>query len=644
VAVLGSHVLLGVAVAALAGAGVRLAARCQAGGLAAALAAAAFACALAAAEALLLGLAGVGSSPAALAAAAALTWLAARALLPAPAPPLRSALAGWWARLGPGGRAWAGALAALWLGWVAWQLRYPSLSVDGLVYHLALPGLWVHEGSPGADVEVIAQVPFGHYPLTNEVLTGWALSISRSWVVGSVWSPLLAALLGAAAWTGLRALGLGGRIAGLAVAALLSLPLVVSQLGGPLTDLAALTWLVVCGALCAASATGGGRPLLLAPALVAAGLAFGTKTTPAVLLLLALGAAAWRHRGALRAHAREYALALALAAGAGGVWATRNLLEHGSPLWPFVSGPFGDPVPPRLDEVSASFLDHPGEMLAGRVDDYLLLLAGAAVLIVAALVLPLLRRSRAALAAGGAAGLALVSWMAAPYTGIDESTELAIGATRYLLPAIATAALAAALSARGAGRALRGLVAAALALAVALSVLRVLSLGFPFRPGGGTLVSLLVLGAGAGLLAGRLTGRRSRPLPPAWAAPALCVGAAALLAAAAPGYVERHADVGLVDQGLLRALAAQPGWGEGDAEVAMGPGTIALAAGDRLEHRVPLASADAGCHALRAHRERGWLVLQKEPPTDEYERMDACMAGTEPVWEDDAYALYPPAR
>jgi hypothetical protein len=638
--VLGSHVLLGLAVAALAGTGIRLAARCGARGPAGVCAAAAFACAIAAIEALLLGLAGIGGSAIALAAAAGATWLAARRLLPAPAPAPREQLAAWWGATGPHTKAGGGALAALFVGWVAWQLRYPSLSVDGLVYHLALPGLWVHEGSPGADVQVIAGIPFGNYPLTNELLTGWALAISRSWVIASLWSPLLALLLGLSAWAGLSALQVPRRVAGLAVAALLTLPLVVSQLGGPLTDLAALAWLVTAAALCAESLRDGGRPLLLVPALLAAGLAFGTKTTPALLLALALGAAAWRHRRALGGLAAPLAMAGVATLGAGGVWAIRNLIEHGSPLWPFVATSFGDPVPPRLNEVSASFLDHPGTMLDGRLDDYGLLLAGALVLFAAAALLPLLRRSRASLAAAGAAFVALLAWMAAPYTGISESTDLAIGATRYLLPAIAAATLAVALSARGAGRALRALAAAALATAAVLSALRVLSLGFPLRPGTGTIVGLLVLGAGAGW---GLARARIRPAIPAWAAPALAVAGGALAAVAAPGYVERHADVGLVDAALVLALDRQPGFQDGSADVAMGPGTIALAGGDRLRHRVPLATADGGCAALRGRLQQGWLVLQKQPPTPEYDRMAACMAGVRPAWEDDYYELYSPA-
>ncbi|MEX2194351.1 MAG: hypothetical protein WD844_03620 [Thermoleophilaceae bacterium] len=634
--VLGSHVLLGLAVAALAGAGIRLAARCDARGPAAVSAAAAFGCAIAGIEALLLGLVDLGASPIALTLGAAAAWLAARLTLPPGA--LGAELAAWWAAAGLRRRAVTGSLVVLFAGWVGWQLRYPSLGVDGLVYHLALSGLWVHGGSPGDDVQVIAGVPFGNYPLTNELLTGWALAISRSWVVASVWTPLMAVLLGVSAWVGLRSLDVPQRVAGVAVVALLTLPLVVGQLGSPLTDLAALAWLVTAAALCAASLRDGGRPLLLAPALVAAGLAFGTKTTPAVLLALALGAAAWRHRRKLRDVVAPIAIAAAGAVAVGGVWSIRNLVDHGSPLWPFVATPFGDPVPPRLAEVEASFLDHPAQMLDGRVDDYLLLLAGAAVLIAGAALLPLLRRSRAALASGAAAMLALLAWMAAPYTGIDASTDLAIGATRYLLPAIAAATLAVAVCARGAGRGVRRAAIVTLALATVLSGLRVLSLGFPFRPSVASIAGLLVVGAGTGWALGRV-----RLPAPSWAAPVAAVAGVAALAAAAPGYVERHGDVGLGDAPFLDTLAVQPGYEGGDRDVAMGPGTNALAGGDRLRHRVPLATADDGCAALRARLDRGWLVLQKQPPTPEYERMAACVSDLAPVWEDDYYELYPPA-
>ena len=633
--VLGSHVLLGLAVAGVVGAGGRLAARCADRGLLRTLATAVFACAIAALHALALGLAGLGGSAIALALAAAATWAAAAMLLPAPDPAPREELAAWWAGASPRTRMAFGALAVAAVGWAAWQLRYPAVGIDGLVYHLALPAEWVHDGSPGAVIQVISEVPFGNYPLTNELLLGWTLAISRSWVVASLSTPAAALLLGLATWVGLRAIGIARAPAGLAVAALLALPIVVAQLGGPVNDVTVVAWLAACGALCAASLDG--RPALLAPALVAAGLAFGTKTTPALLLAILLAATGWHHRAALPALARPLALAGAAALAVGGVWAIRNLIEHGSPLWPFVATSFGDPLPPRLDEVNDRFLDHPGRMLEGRVDDYLLLLSGGGVLLVGAIVLPLVRRSRAALAAGGVTLLAILAWMTAPYTGITESTELAIGAARYLLPAIVAATLAVCLAGRGGARALRLAAAGTLALAAGLSVLRVSSFGFPVRPSAGTLIGLLALGA----VGGRLLGRLTLPTSP-WIAPAAAVVVGAALALAAPGYVDRHADVRLVDEGLMRALAAQPGFEDGDGDVAMGPATVALAGGDRLRHRVPLIGEGESCEAVRARRRQGWVVLQLEPPTDSYRRLAACLGGARPAWRDGFYELYAP--
>ena len=92
------HALLGVSLAALWGAGVRVASLAAPGGLERAVAAVVLAAAVAVVEALALGLVGLGSDPLALGAAACLTWLAARSAAPAagarPAGRALAALAG----------------------------------------------------------------------------------------------------------------------------------------------------------------------------------------------------------------------------------------------------------------------------------------------------------------------------------------------------------------------------------------------------------------------------------------------------------------------------------------------------------------------------------------------------------------------
>ncbi|MDQ6750028.1 MAG: hypothetical protein M3Z33_04660, partial [Actinomycetota bacterium] len=493
------HVALALAAAALGGAGVRVAGCIGARGLEVVVAGAPVAAAAAVLWALGLGIAGLGGSPIALLVSAGLTWGAARVLLPDHDPP-RRCLATWWGEAALGTRAGVAAASAAALAVCAWQLRHPYLSLDALTYHLGLPGAWVHDGSPGAVAAVFEGLPVGNYPVTHEVLIAWAIGLSRSWVVASIISPALAALLVAAAWTGLRALDVPRLIAGLAAAAFLVLPLTATQLGGPLTDLPATVWLGVVASLVGLSFRGP-RPLLLVPALLAAGLSVGTKTTPVMLLALILGFGAWRQRAALRPLAAPLAGGAVVALLLCAVWPIRNLIEHGSPLWPFVATPFGDPVPPKLAPLRTSFLDHPGVMLDGRLGAYAEMLAGGLVLFPAAIVLPLVRRSRAALALGAASALGFLLWMAAPYTGID-STVLALDTTRYLLPTLLACTAAIAVSSRGAPPRLRAAVAAILGLALIVSLVRTLNIGFPAVPATATALAAAGLGAGAALLVG----------------------------------------------------------------------------------------------------------------------------------------------
>lgn len=393
---------------------------------------------------------------------------------------------------------------------------------------------------------------------------------------------------------------------------------------------------MVAAALACVAARGWGTqppsPGLLAIALVAAGLAIGTKTTTALLLLGALGAAAWSLRGGLRGAARPLAAGAIAAALVGLLWPLRNLYLHGSPLWPFVPGPFGDPTPPVMAAVEASFIDDPGGLLALRAGDYVEALSGGALLLLGGLVAPLVRRSRTALIAAGITVLAVASWTFAPYTELEEET-LAVGGLRYLLPALAAATAALCLASVGAGRTLRHAVAAVLGLALVLSLQRTLTAGFPVAPALATVLALAVLGAGAGLLAGRL-----RQPAWAWAAPAAAVVAGTALSLAAGGYVQRHAEVGLFDAGLLRALPAQQA--AGAAPLAMGPVTLPLVAGDDLAREIVPLAGGADCPTVRRHAAEGLLALQHTPATAAYAALRSCVADRAPGWRDGNWELY----
>jgi hypothetical protein len=599
----GQAALLVVAAVALLAAGLRVAACLGARGIELALSGFTLAAAAAAVEALGLGLEGWGGDSLVLGAAAVATWGVVRALTP-PAAVRRARV-----------RVWAGAAAGAVAGWIVFQLRHPFIGGDGLIYHLPIASAWVQNGRPGSVVGVLDGLPVANYPVTNEVIVGWGLALSRSWVWASIWTPLLFVAMACGGWVALRELEVPVRERALAVAAVCVLPLSVFGLGGPTTDIATTAWLCVAAGLACASRR---TPGLVYPAILAAALCLGTKTTPA-LLIVALAVVA---RGPLRAAARQHRGWLAAAAGVGvvvgGIWPLRNLIVHGSPLWPLVSLPGGDPVPAALAPLRDSFLMHARTLVGTHYEGYLDVVAGGLVLGAAAVALPLARRSRAALWAGAAAGAGLLAWGLAPYTGI-RSDDFAVGATRYLLPALAACALAAALAARGAGPRLRGAVTVALAASIAWSCWRTVALGYPYVPSAGWLIAFAAAGA---------------PAAWAWARwPRLAVVAAIAclvgFAVAGNGYVARHAGTGLPDGPLLRSSSGA-GLLAGSGPIATAPGTVVMLRGDHFAHALSVIGAGESCPALRGMLRAGAVVLESDPPSALSARLLGCLAGVTP--------------
>ncbi len=633
------HACLVTATAALLACGLRLATRAGAAGTVRVLAAVVLAASLAAVELLLLGLVRLGDERIVVLAVAVLTWFLVRRLLTVPdRPGVFYELAAWWRESGSAGRAAAGAGVVLTLAWVTWQLRYPYLGIDGVTYHLPLAGEFATGGRAGALVPVLDGLPVENYPVTNEVLLAWALGLGGSWAVVSVWTVLLAGVLLLGGRTALAELAVPGRTAGLGLTALLLLPIAITQLGAPLTDVTALAWLAAAAGLALAARR---NPLLLGPALLAAGLSFGTKTTGSLALLAALGGVAWTVRTKLPRLARPLGLAAVAAVVVGGVWALRNTVLHGSPLWPLVATSFGDPVPATLAPLDASFLSHPREMLTGRLDDYAQGLAGGLLLLGGGLLAGVLGRSRACWLASALVAVMALAWGLAPYTGITTDDALAVGAVRYLLPCLAVCVAALGVAARDGGRRVRRGIDAGLALAALLSLGRALQLGFPLIPGAGTIVVAVLLGVGFTLALGR-SGLR---LP---AAPAVRTGLAgglalllvALLTVGGRGYVDRHRTAGIGDQELLGAALARPEFADGSFPVAMGPAVNALLAGDHLRHDVSLLGEQSSCADVRERRRTGWVVLQRLPATAQYQRLVACLGGEPPVWSDPVYELH----
>jgi hypothetical protein len=656
------HGLLAVATLALGGFALRLASTLAPRGLERAVIAMVFGASAAIAEALVLGLGGLGASPAALPAAAVATWLAARALLPEPETRVASELSAAWRGLTRRGRALWGAAAGVTVGWIAFFLRYPALGEDSVSYHLPSVVQWVHSGRPGTVDAFNYWLPHGNYPQTNEALLTWACGIARSFVPVALWTPATLALLAAAGWVGLRALGVPRLVRGAAVAALCASPLVVQQLFGPNTDLPALAWLVSAAALVACA-----RPALLAPALLAGALAVGTKTTMAPLGAVVLAIGFWRHRAALRPLARPLALAALAGLAVGGTWYLRNLIGRGSPLWPLVDLPWGDPAPPLVDQLDTRFIERPERTLENRVDDYLNVIAGGLVLCAGALAAPLLARSRAVAFGAAAVALALVAWVLAPFTGVGDAPELehvALSTTRYLLPPMAAAALTLALAARR-GAFPRAFALAAFAAAFVWSVVRDAVDGFPYAPSVGTLATSAVLGAVTGLAirggprrgglvtsvplrdASRQTPVGSR-LRPALAATVFVTLIAAVGAAGAPGYLQRHGEAGLslflYDRDISVFFALAPDFADGDSTVAMAPALAGPLAGDTLDHDVELIQRDESCERIAERLRTQWLVvsdLRGASFVPDYSAPD-CLAGREPAFEDELFKVYAP--
>jgi hypothetical protein len=634
------HALMALAAAALGAAALRAASRLAPRGLERMLAAAPIAVSVACLQALALGLVGLGSSPLVLSLAAFATCAAALRWLPRPAVSVRADLGHWWARRSIGERAALGAGGGLLVATAAWMLEHPFLGEDAVSYRLPTVIAWIDSGAPGSLYNASEDYATGAYPLGNELVLAWPMAIARSFVAASLWTPLALALACVAGWHGLRSLGVPRAVAVLALLAVCLLPVQLSHLNEPNSDTPALAWTVCAAALCTGAAR---RPALLAPALLAGGLALGAKTTAAVPLALALALGLWSARGELHRVRGVLSLAAAAAAVLGGLWYARNLVLHGSPLWPFRDVPWGDPSPPLLEALDHSLLERPRATLAGNRELYAFVLAGGLVLGAGALLAPLADRSRAVLAAAGAAGLALLAYAAAPVTGIGDAglTGFPLFTLRYLLPALAVCALTIALLARGGARR-AALASTVLAVSAAWSLVRDLEQPFPLVPSPFALVTgalggaLLAVALAPGALArlrralrpgaapgARLQRTTRRPGPadaraagaparlPGSVARALALACAAAgvglgLSLPAAGYVERAAEPDNAPLVAVPRFFTSPAAPPESEPVFFAPIPDARVAGDGLRRPLRRLATDVPCQSLRR---RGWVVL-----------------------------------
>jgi hypothetical protein len=660
------HVALALALLGLAQAAFRIATRIAPSGLDRAIAALVIGVAIAVVEALALGLVALGTSPVALLAATGVVWAVTLAALPsAPAPPSTELLV-WCERQDGLRQAGMAVVGGAYLAWVAWQLRFPSIGFDSSVYHYPDIAGWIANGRPGSMLDLSYDIPYGNYPLTDEVAQTWAAGIARSYIPIALWNPLMAVALAAGSWVTLRNLSLSARVAGLGTAALLATPLLVRQLNEPQTDLSAMAWLACTAGL----ATGARRrPALLVPALIAAGLGIGTKTTVAPATIAALVLGAYQARGRLKPLAPWLALGTSAAFVVGGVWYARNFAQHGSPLWPFVDAPWGDPSPRFLGLLNTTFLERPFATLDNRLGEYTALLGGGWLALLAAPLALIVGASARlhnrglghSLAASGALTVAgALIWSVSWGTGLQTAPEVStpsgwpISTMRYLIPTIGLAIVAVGLATRVHGAV--GRLATLLLLAVlAWSLVADAQLGTPYTPSAGTLlagglVGLLVLGL-MSFLRNRFPERWPRPKAAIRAAlsvaAAMAVGA--LLAPVSNGFIERSTTVvGSTAPApqLVQWFVEQPGFDDEEWKIAVASrAVISSLAGDHFEHSIELVPANQPCRELARDARTGPLVVSNPDwfrgiiGLNEYSA-PRCMAAHRPVFVHGDHAVY----
>ena len=318
----------------------------------------------------------------------------------------------------------------------------------------------------------------------------------------------------------------------------------------------------------------------------------------------------------------------------GGIWYLRNLIQHGTPLWPFSDVPWGDPQPAFFELVDSSLLQRPAATLGGRWDGYAEALAGGVALLAGAL-LVLLRSAlgaglspplrRALLAAGVTALMSLLIFAAAPGTGAPRTHTLWFGpfsTLRYVLPTLGAATIAVALASR-AGRITRAASLVVLAAALGWNVIEDARLGQPYLPRAG----VLLLGAAAGVLvlgAATVVWRalaphapRPRPLQGPVLVAVVAVVAGLALAPAADGYLERHGRVErstALGRDVAAWLAARPALEDGDRRIGFATRAMTVTlAGDHFANELMLLPARASCSRVRAQARRGLVVVA--PPS-----------------------------
>jgi hypothetical protein len=473
----------------------------------------------------------------------------------------------------------------------------------------------------------------------------WLIGLSRSLLPLTLWTFAAFSLFCAAMWRAFRLLGAPAWVAGLGVSATALVTPAVVQLNGPNNDVVTVAWLACCAALCLSALRD--QPGLIAPAIVAGSLAVGTKTSALPLALVAIGFALASNRRRLRSALAPIAAATAVAVVVGGVWYIRNLIDHGSPLWPFVAAPWGTAEPPAFVRLGRSLLGTPPQLLRPFLRPLIVDTIPGGVLLLAGVSIVLIARIRRALVLGALAVVALLLWLNAPFTGVPDDPAYAsvvLGGTRYALPvfAVAAAAIAAAAAKPGIARWLAG---AVFSLATLASLVRIQQIGSPLVPE----LPLLLVGilAGAGICTVIGIRRISAPVmlrripQPVFAV--LLAGILAVLSApVADGYTLRSA-AALADTNvapLVQWVNTRPDWESTDDQLWMTNQLIGTLSGDEAQHLVSLAPAGEDCEAT-LERE-GWVIFSAIPGRPALP--PRCEDLFEPAFASDSYVVFAPDR
>jgi hypothetical protein len=177
-----------------------------------------------------------------------------------------------------------------------------------------------------------------------------------------------------------------------------------------------------------------------------------------------------------------------------------------------------------------------------------------------------------------------------------------------------------------------------LAAGAVVNLVLTFRLHFPVAPSALTPLEGAVAGAA---LAALLRARRLRIPAPAVAA--LAVGAAALLAIPASGFVRRHGETkwALVFP-VVSWMESQPAFRDGHSPVATTPAYIGPLAGDRLTHRLEAIPRSEGCREVAARARSQWLVIYGGPPGVAPATLKPCLPP--PAFDDGRLTGYRPPR